>query len=289
MLALLFFVRGTNVVGVKLAQKDRVSTIPESVIFVTIYSALQAILILFAPPYQIFIADFRFYIWPFCYAIFYFAGNVLLLKSLRLGSASIANTIGSFNSLVVVVFSMIYWNEKLSVFELIGLALFIIGLFVYNGSSFSVGEQKQKVSVKFLCYALGSMLLTGTSVIFTKLGMQAYPDYGKQYLFYYALFAALIGAVMIAFSARKEFPRFIRDKKFLAFAALAALAVDTSNTLFVSYINAFPTAIFIPSFSVIGMLGIILASRLVLKERISKSAMISSVICMIAILFLNLS
>ena len=92
MLALLFFMRGTNTVGIKLAQKERVSTIPQSVIFVTIYSALQAIWLLFVPPYEIFIADPLFYIWPFFYAIFYFAGNVLLLKSLRLGSASVSYT-----------------------------------------------------------------------------------------------------------------------------------------------------------------------------------------------------
>ena len=288
MLILLFLLRGANVVCVQLAQRGRVSTIPQSVVFVTIYSALQAIVFLLIPPYSLAIPDLKFLIYPFFFAMLYSVGNVLLLKTLRLGSAAVANTIGQFNMLVPVAFGMIYWGESLGVFQIIGLVLFIIGLLIYNGSSVSVGEQKQKISVKFLIYAVASMLFTGSAVIFTKLGMAAYPEFGKQYLFYYAFFATIIGAIISAKTAPFEIKPLVRDKKLLLNCALAAISVDITNVIFVSYINAFPTAIFMPSYSVIGMLGIMLASRVVLKEKISKSAMISSLVCIIAILCLNL-
>ena len=288
MLILLFLLRGANVVCVQLAQRGRVSTIPQSVVFVTIYSALQAIVFLLIPPYSLSIPDLKFLIYPFFFAMLYSVGNVLLLKTLRLGSAAVANTIGQFNMLVPVAFGMIYWGESLGVFQIIGLVLFIIGLLIYNGSSVSVGEEKQKISVKFLIYAVVSMLFTGSAVIFTKLGMAAYPEFGKQYLFYYAFFAMIIGAIISLKTAPGEIKPLVRDKKLLLNCALAAISVDITNVIFVSYINAFPTAIFMPSYSVIGMLGIMLASRVVLKEKISKSAMISSLVCIIAILCLNL-
>ncbi len=289
MLLLLFVLRGVNVVCVKLAQTGRIITIPQSVAFVSLYTAVQAVVMLFIPPYNIFIADIKFYIYPLCFAILYSAGNVLLLKTLRLGSASIANTINQFNTLVPVVFGMFFWNEKLGVFEIIGLALFIIGLLIYNKSSVSVGENTQKVTLKFLVYAVVSMLITGAAVIFTKIGMSAYPEYGKQYVFYYALFAAIIGMITSARVAPGELKVFIKDKKLMLNCALAAISLDITNTIFVSYINAFPTAIFMPSYGVIGMLGIMLASRIFLKEKISKSALLSSIICILAILCLNLA
>ncbi len=288
-LLVLFLSRGANVAGIKLAQRGRVSTLPESVVFVTIYSALQALLMLLIPPYQLIVTEPRFYIFPFFYALFYFAGNVLLVKSLQLGSASIANTIGSFNSLVVIAFGMCFWQEKLGLYEIIGLILFVVGLALYNGSSFSINGERQKISAKFLLCALASMLMNGTAVIFTKLGMQAFPECGKHYLFYYSLFAALIGAAVSGIGAPRTLVRYCKDWRMLLFTALAALCVDVSNTLFVSYINAFPSAIFLPSFSVVGMLGILIASRVILKERISKSALISSMICIVAVLLLNIS
>lgn len=289
MLLLLFVLRGVNVVCVKLAQTGRITTIPQSVAFVSLYAAVQAIVMLAFPPYNIFIADIKFYIYPLCFAMLYSAGNVLLLKTLRLGSASIANTINQFNTLVPVAFGMLFWNEKLGIFEIVGLALFIVGLLIYNRSSVSVGESTQKVTLKFLIYAVASMLITGSAVIFTKIGMSAYPEYGKQYIFYYALFAAIIGVILSARVAPGEIKVFVKDKKLMLNCALAAISLDITNTIFVSYINAFPTAIFMPSYGVIGMLGIMLASRIFLKEKISKSALLSSIICIIAILCLNLS
>ncbi len=289
MLLLLFVLRGVNVVCVKLAQTGRIITIPQSVAFVSLYTAVQAVVMLFIPPYNIFIADIKFYLYPLCFAILYSAGNVLLLKTLRLGSASIANTINQFNTLVPVAFGMLFWNEKLGIFEIVGLALFIIGLLIYNRSSVSVGDKTQKVSVKFLIYAVVSMIITGSAVIFTKIGMGAYPDYGKQYIFYYALFASIIGVFLSARVAPGELKLFVKDKKLMLNCTLAAISLDITNTIFVSYINAFPTAIFMPSYGVIGMLGIMLASRIFLKEKISRSALLSSIICIIAILCLNLS
>lgn len=289
MLGLLFCVRGFNIVGVKFAQKGRVTTLCESIIFITIYSAMQMLLVIFIPPYSGFITDWKFYIYPFAYASFYFLANIFLMKSLSLGSASVANTIGSFNCLVVIIYSMIFWGERLTGFQILGLALFVIGLILYNGSTYSVGGEKKKISLKWLGYVLASTLLNGIAVIFTKISMQKYPQYGKEYLVFYCFFAALIGTIVILFFARDEIKAFLHNRKFLAHTGYAALSVDTSNLMFVSYINLFPTAIFVPSFSVVGMLAIMMFGRVFLKEHVSKSALISSVICIAAILCLNIT
>ena len=287
-LLLIFPVRGGNTVCIKLAQKDRVSTIPQSIVYTTVYTVLQGILLWAAPPYTIAPPDLKFLIFPLGYSLFYFISQVFLLKSLRLGPAAITNTIGQFHCLVPVVFSMFYWNETPTVYQGIGLVLFIIGLLIYNGSSVSVGDKSQKITVKFLAYSLLSMLITGCAVIFTKLGMALYPGCGKQYMLYYGLFASVIGIVATMFTGRGEVKALVTDKKFMLFTFLAALGINITNTIFVTYINNFPAAVFLPSVSILSMLGILVLSRVILKEKVSRSALVSSIMCIIAILCLNI-
>ncbi len=287
-LLLIFPMRGGNTVCIKLAQRGRVSTIPQSIVYITVYSVLQAILLWVTPPYTITPPDIKFLIFPTGYAIFYFIGHILLLKSLQLGPAAISNTIGQFHCMVPVVFSILYWNETPTVFQLIGLVLFIAGLLIFNGSSVSVGEKKQKISVKFLTYAVLSMLTIGCAVIFTKLGMALYPGCGNQYMLYYGLAASVIGIIATLICGRGEVKPLVSDKKFMLFTFIAALFINVTNTIFVTYINNFPAAVFLPSVSILSMLGILVLSRVILKEKISKSALISSILCIIAILCLNI-
>ena len=132
------------------------------------------------------------------------------------------------------------------------------------------------------------MLTIGCAVVFTKLGMATYPGCGKQYMLYYGLSASVIGIVVTLFSGRREVKPLVCDKRFMIFTFIAALAINITNTIFVTYINNFPAAVFLPSVSILSMLGILVLSRVILKEKISRSALVSSIICIIAILCLNI-
>ncbi|MEG2570735.1 MAG: EamA family transporter, partial [Clostridia bacterium] len=117
-LAVFFLARGVNMVGMRLGQKDNVNTFMQSVVFTTVYCVLQAVILLVIPPYKLIVPEARFYLYPLGFAIFYFLGNVLLIKSFSMGPSSIANTIASFNSLIAIAFSVIVWGETLSVFKI---------------------------------------------------------------------------------------------------------------------------------------------------------------------------
>ncbi|MEG2377539.1 MAG: EamA family transporter [Clostridia bacterium] len=286
-LAVFFLARGVNMVGMRLGQKDNVNTFMQSVVFTTVYCVLQAVILLVIPPYKLIVPEARFYLYPLGFAIFYFLGNVLLIKSFSMGPSSIANTIASFNSLIAIAFSVIAWGETLSVFKIIGLALFVAGLIIYNKSSYSVDGEKKSISPKWIGLVLASMFSNGIAVIFTKMSMRDFPQYSKEYLVYFTLIAALIGLIVILVRGRTEARKLIREKRLWKHTAYAAASLDVSNIIFVAYINLFPTALFLPLTSVLGMLAILIFGRLILHERVSKSALVSSVICIIAILFLN--
>lgn len=286
-LAILFMAHGSRGTFMKFAQKDRVSTLPQAIVHITVYSFLQLVILLAVPPYPSLICEPEFLIYPLGFAAFYNAGYVMLIMAMSEGSTSITNTINSFNCLVPVFFGLIVWGEKMSVCKTIGLMLFIIGLLLYNRSSYSVGGVKQKISPKWLWHTLASVLLTGIAVIFTKISMRSFPDYGEQYLIYYTLFSTIIGSALVLLRARKDAAVLCRDKKFWANTGVAAVALDVSNYIFVTFINLFPGVLFLPMCSVVAMLGVMVFGRVLLKEKISKSALISSVICIAAIVLLN--
>ncbi|MEG2571306.1 MAG: EamA family transporter, partial [Clostridia bacterium] len=167
------------------------------------------------------------------------------------------------------------------------LALFVAGLIIYNKSSYSVDGEKKSISPKWIGLVLASMFSNGIAVIFTKMSMRDFPQYSKEYLVYFTLIAALIGLIVILVRGRTEARKLIREKRLWKHTAYAAASLDVSNIIFVAYINLFPTALFLPLTSVLGMLAILIFGRLILHERVSKSALVSSVICIIAILFLN--
>lgn len=286
-LVLLFISHGARGIFMKLGQKGRVSTLKQALVYTTVYSALQAAVLLAVPPYPSLVCDVGFYIYPFAFAVFYTLSYMMMIMAMNEGSTAITNTIYSFNSLIPVLFGIIVWKEELSLCKGLGLLLFIAGLLLYNRSSYTVGGVKQKISKKWLIYSLGTLVFMGIAVIFTKSSMRAFPNYGEQYLIFYSLFSFVLGGIFILFFAREEIKPLVTDFKFLIFTGIAAVGLDLSNYIFVMFINKFPSAFFLPLCSVVGMIAVLVCGRIFLKEKISRSACVSSFICIAAIVLLN--
>lgn len=286
-LVLLFAAHGARGIFMKLGQAGRVSTLKQALVYITVYSALQAVVLLAVPPYPSLVCDAGFYIYPLAFAVFYTLGYIMMVMAMNEGSTAITNTVYSFNCLIPVVFGVVVWKEEISVYKAIGLLLFIAGLLLYNRSSYSIGGVKQRISKKWLTYALGSLIFMGIAVIFTKISMREFPNYGEQYLIFYSLFSFVLCAVLIFFWARDEVKPLVTDLKFLLYTGAAAVGLDLSNYIFVMFINKFPSAFFLPLCSVVGMLAVLICGRIFLKEKISRSACISSIICIAAIVLLN--
>jgi len=286
-LVVMFISYGARGIFLKLAQNGRVSTLQQALVYTTLYSALQAVVLLVAPPYPSLICEAEFYIYPLAFSVFYILGYIFLIMALSEGSTGITNTINSFNCLVPVFFGFVVWKEELSVWKIIGLFLFVLGLIIYNRSSYSVEGVKQKISPKWLWHTLMSVVFMGIAVIFTKMAMREYPAYDEQYLIYYALLSVIIGGVLMLFLARDQIKPLFFDWKFVLFVGIAATAFDVNNYIFVNFINKLHGAFFLPFCSVMGMVSVLICSRIFLKEKISRSAIISSAICIAAIAFLN--
>lgn len=286
-LILLFLSYGARGTFMKFAQQGRVSTLKQALVYTALYSLLQFLVLIAVPPYLSLICEPGFYIYPLGFAIFYSLGYILLVMAISCGSTSITNTVNAFNCLIPVFFGVIVWKEELSVYKIIGLMLFAVGLILYNKSSYSVGGIKHKITLRWVFYVIASTVSMGIAVAFTKVCMAKFPECGEVYLIYYTLFSTIIGMVCVLLWAREDAKHLFADVKFIWYTLVAAVAFNVSNYVFVTYINNFASAFFIPMCSVVGMISILIFGRIFLKEKISRSAVISSLICILAIVLLN--
>jgi len=287
-LLLVFLAKGTNATVMKQVETRQGSGIFSSLTFTMLFSLSQAVFILLVPPY----APMRFsldtLLYPGAYGSLYIIGYILLMKAYSEGPVSMTNAVWSFNTVVVIAYGLLFWDETLSLTQIIGLLLFFTGLFFYANSSYSTEQVKRKVTVKWLALTVSSTLIMGAATTFTKLFMLKHPDLGREYLFCYPLIACSLSAILcLSMNAKGTF-RAVKDKKLWLYTALAGLTSVVWNTVYVKYLAVYPSAVFLPMFSVTAMLGTLTFGIVVMRERFSKNAVIASALLLTSILLLNL-
>lgn len=288
LLAVLFVVRGGQSIFVKLAQNNRVLTLRQTFVFLSIYTAFQAVFFLMLPPYRLQAVPLEFLIFPLCFAVFFATSQIFLLLAMNRGSTSMTNTIFQFSPIVPITYGLIFWDEWLSVFQIAGLALFLFSILLINRSNYSIKDVKQKSDVKWLVFSLLSALFAGISVIFTKQSMLDFPQYSKEYLVAFNLIIMLLASFIVVLQARPDYKELLRDKNFLLYVALAALMIDINNYIFVLLIAKMQSAVFLTFVSGVSMISITLLGRVILKERLSRRAIIAVISCIIAIILINI-
>lgn len=287
-LAVIFIVRGGNVLCIKLAQQSRVSSLRQTIVFMFFFSLFQVLLYFILPPYGFQKLDSGFIVFPLCFAVFYLASNIFLLLAISIGSAAMSNTIHQFSPVVPIVYGLVFWNERLSFAQCIGLLLFTVSILLINKSDYSVKGLKHKSSVKWLIYSVLAAASAGISVIFTKQCMLKFPHLAKEYLIIFTLIAtaaALFGSLLYS---RPDLRKLSRDKSFLLYIAAAALMFNINNYIFVLYIAKIQSAVFLTIMSCITMISIAVMGRAILKEKLSRRAVCAILICVLSIILVNI-
>jgi len=292
MIYLTFFVfsvlRGLNAIAVKMAQKDYVKKLHDSIYFTILFSFFQLIFLFLIPPLNGYTFRLDMLVYPGFFAIFYLISYVLLMNALKEGPTSLTNVIYSFQSIVPIVVGLIIWKENIGIFQFIGLILFIVVLFLFNNGSYSQGTITKKITLKWALLASFCTLAVGIAVIFTKQYMLTYDGFIKEYLILYNAFVVLFGIPYLLISSIKYKQKLILNKKFLFYTASPALITDITNIIYMLYITKFKSAFFFPLMSILNILSVVFFSWILLKERISKTAYVGIVLSFVAIYLLGI-
>lgn len=280
--------RGINAVTTKVAQKDYINSINGSVYLTVLYCFFQAIFLLVMPPYTNLNFKTEFITYPLLYSIFYFVSFILFINALRQGPTSLSNIIYNFQLLIPVLLGLIIWKERITIYQLVGLLMFGIILYIFNKSSYSEGGISKRPSVKWTSLIIGSAVAAGIAITFTKQYMVDYNGYIKEYLLIYNIITVLFGLPYLGYTAvyKKLSVKF--DLRFILLVAVAALIQDITNTIYMLYITKYSSASFFPIIGILNIVSIVLMNRFLLKERMSAKAYIGILISFVAIYLLGI-
>ncbi len=281
-------IRGLHAIITKGAQKNYVNGFAEALYMTIIYALLQFIFLLVMPPYSMLNFETEMIFNPLLFAIFSTIGFVLYLTALRKGPTSLTNVINNFLMLVPIAAGLLLWNEVIKPFEVIGLMLVIVIMFLFNQNSYNEGEISKKITPEWIFLAIGGAFFSGIAVIFTKQHSLTYSYALKEYLILLNIFTFLLGLPYVIWAIKKKKIVLKFDIRFLMYVSAAAIIQNIGNIIYTFYAGKLNSVLFFPLMSILGIISVVIMSRLILKEKISVKAYIGIGLSFAAIYLLNL-
>jgi drug/metabolite transporter (DMT)-like permease len=277
---------GGNAILQKKAQLGRLHTLADSAIYTTLLAAVQSVLYLCLPPYGGFPAAPGFYLYTTAFSIGFFGQLALFLTAFRLGPASMTTTIRNLNMLVPITLGLFIWNEPLTVYKVVGLAIFIGALVLMNKAGYTVNGKPQKISSRWLTASIALLLVCGICGSISKQVMLLYPGTEKVYLLTYNLIVVALGTPVCLFR-RKKTLELLRDKHFVALVFFAAAMLAASDFVYVTFVPKFDSAFFMPLTSTVSMIAVMIFSRIFLNEKIAGRSLAAAALCVVAVIVLS--
>lgn len=142
-------------------------------------------------PFALPIADYRMLLFSFILGVIHLLGVLCYFKGLEIGNASLVGTISGSFSLLVVILSLIVFRESLNLFQVLGIACVLAGVFLV---SFQLHDIKriEFSKDKGIIYALLAMLFWGVYFAFIKIPATKIGWFWQPYTYNLTVFILLI-------------------------------------------------------------------------------------------------
>lgn len=204
--------------------------------------------------------------------------------SLKSGPFSASCLMINLNMVLPVIFSLIYYNEKVTITKVIGIILCLSALFL------NIKRDGKKGNTKWLIYVALAFLSTGGISIVQKIfAKSAYGDYLEQFIFFGYLTAFIFSFVIFCTQQKiKQNRTFKVSRKNVFFAFLIALALGVFQ-FFYTYANSFIDAIIlVPSVSGLATVLQMISGRIIFREKFTAKQIWAMCIGIAAILLISL-
>lgn len=198
-------------------------------------------------------------------------------KALATGPMALTSIIASFSLIIPFVFGVTVWNEVVTVYGMVGVILLLAAIVLINM------KKEGNTTLKWLIYALLTLLTNGVCSIVQKYHQLYYPTLYRSEFMLFALFTVLVILVAVKLLGKKQVP-FKFSWMGLASGALNG-AANYSVMLLVATQNA---SVLFPVLSVGKIIAVWLWGRLVYKEDLKPTQLIGLVLGTAAIVLLNI-
>ena len=205
------------------------------------------------------------------------------------GNVSLTVMIVNFSMIIPIAFSLIYYNEKITAFQIIGILLVITALLL----SLEKGGKKYKSFKKWLFLAVCASLINGGLAVCQKIFASGeYRGENKGFVAWAYITAFIISALVSIFlkfhiiSKENSLLKITPQIAALGISAGAVLAVfQWLNTYAVSVIDS---TILFPSYNGGSMVLSALSGVLLLRDKLTKKQVFSVVTGAVAVIILTL-
>ncbi len=210
--------------------------------------------------------------------------QVFYALSLKSGPFSASCMLINLNMVLPVIFSLIYYNEKVTTTKVVGIILCLTALFL------NIKSEGKKVNIKWFIYVVLAFLSTGGISIVQKIfAKSAYGGHLDQFVFFGYLTAFILSFVIFCTQQKiKQNRTFKVSRKNVFLALLIALALGAFQ-FFYTYANSFIDAIIlVPSVSGLATVLQMISGRIIFREKFTAKQICAICIGIVAILLISL-
>lgn len=218
------------------------------------------------------------------FGVFGVSFQVFYALALKSGPFSASCMMINLSMVIPVVFSILYYGEKVSVTRVVGIILCLTALFL------NVKSDGKKVNAKWFIYVVLAFFSTGGIAIVQKIFSRSeYGEYLEQFIFFGYLIAFLLSFVIFCtqqkFGVKKTFKISIRNVLLTFLIAVALGAYQFFFTFANSFIDAI---ILVPTVSGLATVLQMLSGRVIFKEKFTVRQICSICIGITAIILISL-
>lgn len=199
-------------------------------------------------------------------------------KALSIGPMSLTSTIASFSLIIPLLFGVCFWNEKLTLWNTVGIVLLL-------GSILLINAKKEKgFSVEWMAYTLITLVVNGIFSVVQKVHQMRYPGLYRTEFMFWALLCVLVILSVTSFSRPPENYRF----GFTPWGIIAGVMNCLSNYI-VLYLSAAENAsVLFPIVSVANIMMVWMIGIVFFKERLKFTQILGLIIGVTSVVLLKL-
>ena len=210
--------------------------------------------------------------------------QIFYALALKSGPFSITCLLVNLNMILPAIYSIIFFNEKLTVIKCIGMALCIVALVL------NTQNDGKKASLKWFIYVFAAFFSTGSiSIVQKTYAKSPYAGNLMQFLFLGYCIAFLITLVFVVVQkVRKQPINFKINLKNILFICGIVLSLGAFQYFF-TMANSFIDAIVLnPSVSGLSTIFLTISGVLIFRERLTKKQILSICMGFAAIILISL-
>lgn len=204
--------------------------------------------------------------------------------SLKEGPFATTTMLANLSMVVPIIFSIIYYNEKVTVIKGIGFILCAVALFL------NVKSDGKKVNLKWLIYVALAFFSTGFLTITQRVFSRTPVGGNKEQFIFFGYLTAFVLSTIIYFVREKTVHEktFKFNKKTITLAFFIAAGLGVFH-FFYTYANSFIDAIVLsPSVCGLATMFQTVSGRIIFKEKFTVRQILSICIGIVAIVLISL-